>query len=65
MIQIIGGNVMREIVTLGWNSESWAGRSLALRLVALGYTNVNWYRGVLEAWKVHELPETDLDVQEW
>jgi hypothetical protein len=30
---------------------------LALRLVALGYTNVNWYRGGREAWEVAGLPD--------
>ena len=65
MMQLVGGNAGFPIVTLGWNSESWSGRNLALRLVALGYTNVNWYLGGLEAWEVHELPETALDVQEW
>jgi hypothetical protein len=59
LVQLSGGNVMCEIVTPGWNSESWSGRNLALRLVALGYTKVHWYRRGLEAWKVHELPETE------
>ncbi|HME27856.1 MAG TPA: hypothetical protein VKI44_42150 [Acetobacteraceae bacterium] len=39
--------------------------NLALRLVALGYTQVYWYRGGREAWEVNGLPETKLDVQEW
>ena len=34
---------------IGWNSERFDGRNLALRLVALGYTNVVWYRGGREA----------------
>ena len=40
------------IVTMGFNAERFQGRNLALRLVALGYTNVYWYRGGREAWEV-------------
>ena len=39
--------------------------NLALRLAALGYTHVYWYRGGREAWEMNALPETELDVQEW
>ena len=48
-----------------FNSERFDGRSLALRLVALGYENVYWCRGGREAWEVAGLPETQLDVQDW
>jgi hypothetical protein len=53
------------IVAVGFNSERFDGRNLALRLVALGYTNVYWYRGGREAWEVAGLPETKVDVQDW
>jgi rhodanese-related sulfurtransferase len=33
--------------------------------VALGYTNVLWYRGGREAWEVAGLPETELVMQDW
>ena len=46
----------RPIVTLSWNAGRWHGRNLALRLVALGYRNVSWYRGGLEAWDAAGLP---------
>jgi adenylate cyclase len=59
------GDLAIPIVAVGWNSERFDGRNLALRLVALGYTNVNWYRGGREAWEVSGLPETTVDVQEW
>ena len=65
MRQLTGGDPSKPIVTVGWNSERFDGRNLALRLVALGYTNVHWYRGGREAWEVNGLPETDIDVQEW
>jgi adenylate cyclase len=59
------GELATPIVAVGWNSERFDGRNLALRLVALGYTNVYWYRGGREAWEVAGLPETAVDVQDW
>ena len=59
------GDLATPIVATGFNSERIDGRNLALRLVALGYTNVYWYRGGREAWEVAGLPETELDVQQW
>jgi tetratricopeptide (TPR) repeat protein len=59
------GDLSTPIVAVGWNVERFDGRNLALRLVALGYTNVYWYRGGREAWEVSGLPETALDVQDW
>jgi adenylate cyclase len=40
-------------------------RNLALRIAALGYTNVYWYRGGREAWEVAGLPEAQVDIQDW
>ena len=65
MTELTGGDLNRPIVAVGWNSERFDGRNLALRLVALGYTNVYWYRGGREAWEVNDLPETELNVQQW
>jgi rhodanese-related sulfurtransferase len=62
---LTGGNPDRPIVVVGFNSELFDGRNLALRLVALGYANVYWYRGGREAWEVAGLPETEVDIQEW
>jgi hypothetical protein len=47
--QLTAGNVDTPVVTVGWNAERHQGRNLALRLVALGYTEVYWYRGGREA----------------
>ena len=55
--QITGGDKKRPVVTAGWNSERWSSRNLAVQLVALGYENVYWYRGGLEAWDLAGLPE--------
>jgi rhodanese-related sulfurtransferase len=65
MTGLTGGDVQKPIVAVGWNSERFDGRNLSLRLAALGYTRVYWYRGGREAWEVAELPETELAVQEW
>jgi hypothetical protein len=63
--QLIGGDLAAPIVTMGWNAERFQGRNLALRLAALGRTEVYWYRGGREAWEVAGLPETEVDVQDW
>lgn len=65
MQELTGGDRARPIVAVGWNAELFDGRNLALRLAALGYTHVYWYRGGLEAWEVAGLPEAALDVQDW
>jgi adenylate cyclase len=53
---LTGGDLSKPIVTLGINAERWTGYNLALRLVALGYPQVYWYRGGREAWEVAGLP---------
>jgi adenylate cyclase len=65
MQELTKGNFSVPIVAVGWNSERFDGWNLALRLVALGYTQVYWYRGGREAWEVNGLPETDLAAQDW
>ncbi len=65
METLTGGDVARPIVTLGWNTERWGGRNLALRLVALGYTRVHWYRGGKEVWEGRSLPETEVEPVDW
>ena len=63
--QLTPGDRDTPIVTMGWNAERYQGRNLALRLVALGYTNVYWYRGGREAWEVAGLPENEVDMRDW
>ncbi len=65
MAELSGGKLDRPVVAVGWNSERFDGRNLALRLAALGYTQVYWYRGGREAWEVAGQPEAELTVQEW
>ncbi len=65
MRELTGGDLAKPMVAVGWNSERFDGRNLALRLVALGYTNVFWYRGGREAWEANGLPETELVPTDW
>jgi TolB-like protein/Tfp pilus assembly protein PilF/rhodanese-related sulfurtransferase len=65
MAKLTGSDLARPIVAVGWNSERFDGYNLALRLVALGYTNVRWYRGGREAWEVAGLPESETVSQQW
>ena len=65
MKSLTNGDLAAPVVAVGWNSERFDGRNVAVRLVALGYTNVFWYRGGREAWEVNGLPETPIDVQDW
>ena len=65
MDQLTRGNRSVPVVTVGWNAERFQGRNLALRLVALGYTEVYWYRGGREAWMAAGLPVTEVTPQDW
>jgi adenylate cyclase len=62
---LTAGDLTKPIVTFCVNSERFTGYNLALRLVALGCTDVHWYRGGVEAWQVNGLPDSDLDVHQW
>jgi len=65
MRDLTGGDLSAPIVAFCVNSERFTGYNLTLRLVALGYTQVLWYRGGVEAWQVGGFPESDLDLQSW
>ena len=65
MAALTKGDRSRPVVAVGWNGERFDGRNLALRLVALGYTQVYWYRGGREAWEVAGLPEADVAPEPW
>jgi adenylate cyclase len=54
-----------SIVTVGWNAERFQGRNLALRLAALGYGEVYWYRGGREAWMAAGHEVTPVSSQDW
>jgi hypothetical protein len=42
MVELTGGDHNQPVVAVGWNSERFDGRNLALRITALGY-----YTGLL------------------
>jgi adenylate cyclase len=65
MQELTSGDLNKPIVAMGWNSERFDGRNLALRLIALGYTQVYWYRGGREAWEVNGLPEARVIATDW
>jgi DNA-binding winged helix-turn-helix (wHTH) protein/TolB-like protein/Flp pilus assembly protein TadD len=52
----LNGQTSRRLITFSWNAERWHARNLALELVELGYPNVSWYRGGVEAWDVAGYP---------
>jgi hypothetical protein len=58
--QLLHGDRTRRVITYSWDAAFWNARNLAIELVALGYPNVSWYRGGLEAWDVAGLPVTRL-----
>jgi adenylate cyclase len=58
--RLLHGDRTRRVITSSWNAAFWDARNLAIELVALGYPNVSWYRGGLEAWDVAGLPVTRL-----
>jgi adenylate cyclase len=59
--RLLGGNQPRRLVTASWNAERWHARNLAMELATLGYTNVSWYRGGLEAWDLAGLSVKNLN----
>ena len=63
MGQATNGDKNKPIVTFAWSVLRWQSRNLALRLIALGYTHVYWYRGGWEAWDAHNLPKASLAVE--
>ena len=65
MFELTKGDLAMPVVVVGFNSKRFDGHNLALRLVALGYTNIHWYRGGREAWEVAGLPETELVPSNW
>lgn len=56
MAGFAGGDRNRPIVFFCVDAECWLSYNAALRAIALGYTNVMWYRGGIAAWRVAELP---------
>ena len=47
-----GGDKGRPMVFFCVDTQCWLSYNAALRAIALGYTNVMWYRGGIAAWRV-------------
>jgi adenylate cyclase len=60
MRELTQGDLHRPIIVFAININRWIGRNLALRLIALGYTDVCWYRGGWEAWEASGQPRGPL-----
>lgn len=54
--QATGGDRSRLIVTYCAGVECWGSYNAALRAIHMGYRNVHWYRGGIEAWGQAGLP---------
>jgi len=60
-----GGDKGRPMVFFCVDAECWLSYNTALRAIALGYTNVMWYRGGIAAWRAAELPMAQSDPFFW
>ena len=50
------GDKARTVIFFCLNAECWLSHNAALRATALGYANILWYRGGIEAWQQAGLP---------
>lgn len=53
------GDRSRLLVTYCQGVRCWGSYNAALRAIQMGYTNVHWYRGGIEAWQQAGLPLLD------
>ena len=60
-----GGDKNRAMVFYCVDSECWLSYNAALRAIALGYTNVMWYRGGIASWRTSEGAMTQSDPFFW
>ena len=56
LAQVTGGDTSRLLVTYCGGVQCWSSYNAALRAMKLGYRNVVWYRGGIEAWQQAGLP---------
>ena len=60
-----GGDKGRPMVFFCVDTECWLSYNAALRAIALGYTNVMWYRGGIASWRAAEYPMAQSDPFFW
>ena len=54
--QVTGGNKQIPVLFYCQSAQCWMSYNAALRAINMGYTQVLWYRGGIEAWKAAGLP---------
>jgi len=52
LAQMTGGNKATPLVLYCQNPQCWMSYNAALRAINMGYTQVLWYRGGIEAWQM-------------
>ena len=65
LTEITDGDRIRSIVFFCLSAECWLSYNTALRTVRLGYENVHWYRGGVNAWKKAKLPMVKVRETRW
>ena len=63
--ELTGDDKSRGIVFFCLSAECWLSYNAALRAVRLGYENVHWYRGGINAWKKAKLPTVKVRKTRW
>ena len=61
--QATGGDVSKMLVFYCGGPQCWGSYNASLRAIRLGYRNVYWYRGGLQAWQEAGLPVNDATAQ--
>ena len=56
LMQVTGGNKQVPVLFYCQSPQCWMSYNAALRAINMGYTQVLWYRGGIEAWKRAGLP---------
>ena len=63
--ELTGGDKSRGVVFFCLSAECWLSYNAAMRAVRLGYENVHWYRGGVNAWKKAKLPTVKVRKSRW
>ena len=63
--ELTDGDRTRSIIFFCLSAECWLSYNAALRAVRLGYENVHWYRGGVNAWKKAKLPTVRVKKTRW
>lgn len=61
--QATGGDTSKMLVFYCGGPQCWGSYNAALRAIRMGYRNVHWYRGGLQAWQEAGLPVNDATAQ--